>query len=128
MYGLELHPDLPVFPEGNGPKRGRPSAASQVTAVSVTAGPVNFTKSASIPMNTTLETSKMGRTEREKSEDVPPAWPKVGSGVLAGMNLNEDDFEDKNDFESFSVATFDAITGKKVVENGMPVSSQEAVA
>jgi hypothetical protein len=42
----------------------------------------------------------------------------VGTGVLAGINLNEGDFEDKNDFEAFSLATFDARSGKKVAENG----------
>ncbi|KAI4594624.1 hypothetical protein KJ359_007712 [Pestalotiopsis sp. 9143b] len=76
--------------------------------------------------NATQENGKIGQADRENSEDIPPAWPRVGAGVLAGINLNEADFEDKNDFEAFSLATFDARSGKKLVENGMPVSSQEA--
>ncbi|KAI1504560.1 CoA-transferase family III domain-containing protein [Biscogniauxia marginata] len=58
---------------------------------------------------------------RESSVDsVPPAWPKVGQGCLAGVEINEDDLQDKNDFEAFSVTTYDS-KGKKIWENGMPV-------
>lgn len=132
MYSLELHPDLPIFPEGSGAKRGRPSAAAQAKASPASPGPIHFSKSVSTPdarpANGAVQNGTLGRTDRENSEDVPQAWPKIGSGVLAGMSLNEDDFEDKNDFESFSVATYDARTGRKVLENGMPVSNQEAAA
>ncbi|KAI1638623.1 hypothetical protein F4809DRAFT_238926 [Biscogniauxia mediterranea] len=62
-----------------------------------------------------------GQAERESSvESVPPAWPKVGQGCLTGVDINEDDLQDKNDFEAFSVTTYDA-KGKKVWENGMAV-------
>ncbi|KAK6065068.1 phd finger domain-containing protein [Seiridium cupressi] len=132
MYSLELHPDLPVFPEGNAPRRGRPPAGSQVMALPASPGPIHYTQSVSTPNGSSASGShkngKMDRTARERSEDIPPAWPHVGSGVLAGINLNEDDFEDNNDFESFSVATYDTKTGKKIVENGMPSSGQEAAA
>lgn len=124
MYSLELHPDLPIFPENGGVKRGRPPAsAPQATLASPTPtpGPVNFSRVVSTPeVNPTSKTQ--GDGEHSDAESVPPAWPKPGQGVLANMVMNEDDFEDKNDFESFSVATYDA-TGKKVSENGMPVSS-----
>ncbi|KAI1846897.1 hypothetical protein JX266_007118 [Neoarthrinium moseri] len=120
MYSLELHPDLPLFPEGSGARRGRPPAV-QPTAVRIAVesnGPVNFSKLS------TPDTPLKPQADREGSEEsVPPAWPKAGSGVLAKLALNEDDFQDKNDFESFSVATYEA--GKKIMENGMPVSSQE---
>lgn len=133
MYTLELHPDLPIFPEGNGVKRGRPSHAQLAAKASpASPGPIHFTKSAATPdvrsSNGTTADGRLERNERGKSEDVPAAWPKIGSGMLAGMSLHEDDFDDKNDFESFSVATYDARTGKKVVENGMPVVNQEAAA
>ncbi|KAK9419919.1 hypothetical protein SUNI508_06925 [Seiridium unicorne] len=132
MYSLELHPDLPVFPEGNAPRRGRPPAGSQVMALPASPGPIHYTQSVSTPNGSSASGShkngKIDRTARERSEDIPPAWPHVGSGVLAGINLNEDDFEDKNDFESFSVATYDTKTGEKIVENGMPSSGQEAAA
>ncbi|KAI0597407.1 hypothetical protein F4775DRAFT_252420 [Biscogniauxia sp. FL1348] len=61
------------------------------------------------------------QAERESSvESVPPAWPKVGQGCLAGVDINEDDLQDKNDFEAFSVTTYDP-KGKKIWENGMAV-------
>ncbi|KAI5926256.1 hypothetical protein F4810DRAFT_656105 [Camillea tinctor] len=61
------------------------------------------------------------RADRESSaESVPPAWPKVGQGCLAGVDINEDDLQGKNDFEAFSVTTYDP-KGKKVWENGMAV-------
>jgi len=34
--------------------------------------------------------------------------------------MNEDDLRDTNDYEAFSVTTYDN-KGRKVVENGMPV-------
>lgn len=132
MYSLELHPDLPIFPDSTGPRRGRPPAAAKAATIPGSPGPIHFKHSVQLPgnsaANATQENGKLGQADRENSEDIPPAWPKVGAGVLAGMNLNEGDFEDKNDFEAFSLATFDARSGKKLVENGMPVSSQEAAA
>jgi hypothetical protein len=38
--------------------------------------------------------------------------------------MNEDDLQDKNDFEAFSVATYNA-TGKKIIENGMHVAGPQ---
>ncbi|KAI1817993.1 CoA-transferase family III domain-containing protein [Poronia punctata] len=59
--------------------------------------------------------------ERESSvESVPPAWPKIGQGVLANTDLDEGDLKDENDYEAFSVTTYDA-KGRKMVENGMRV-------
>jgi hypothetical protein len=132
MYSVELHPDLPLFPanESAGAKRGSRTSAG---------GPLNFSRAISTPdarspagnrengkrSNGKVTVDGLEQATRESSvESVPPAWPKAGQGVLAGLNLNEDDFEDKNDFEAFSVATYNG-AGKKIVENGMPVSSQE---
>ncbi|KAF3012783.1 hypothetical protein E8E14_005364 [Neopestalotiopsis sp. 37M] len=119
LYSLELHPDLPIFPEPNGPKRGRPPASAKAAAAPPpgSPGPIHFKPTAPAPDTPTANGSQ-GQTDRERSEDIPAAWPKVGTGVLAGINLNEGDFEDKNDFEAFSLATFDARSGKKVAENG----------
>lgn len=62
---------------------------------------------------------------RESSVDsIPPSWPKVGQGCLAGLDIKEDDLQDKNDFEAFSVTTYDP-KGKKAVENGVPVDTHE---
>ncbi|KAI1172899.1 CoA-transferase family III domain-containing protein [Nemania sp. FL0916] len=59
--------------------------------------------------------------ERDSSPDsVPPAWPKVGQGVLAGLEMNEDDLRDDNDYEAFSVTSYDG-KGRKIMENGKPV-------
>jgi len=38
------------------------------------------------------------------------------------MELPEDDFYDNNDFEAFSLTTYDG-KGRKLVENGMPAHS-----
>ncbi|KAI0398381.1 hypothetical protein F5Y17DRAFT_410210 [Xylariaceae sp. FL0594] len=67
------------------------------------------------------QNQNQNQTERESSADsVPPAWPKVGHGVLAGLDLSESDLRDENDYEAFSVTSYD-LKGRKVVENGMPV-------
>ncbi|KAI0126140.1 hypothetical protein BJ170DRAFT_461450 [Xylariales sp. AK1849] len=145
MYSLELHPDLAIFPADTN-KRGPRGGASAVSVVEESfhlleaagGGPVNFSSSLTTPearssssngkrhSNGKEATNGQEQGEREDSaESVPPAWPKVGQGVLAGLDLNEDDLQDKNDFESFSVATYDA-TGKKVLENGMTVSNHES--
>ncbi|ETS86886.1 hypothetical protein PFICI_00714 [Pestalotiopsis fici W106-1] len=118
MYSLELHPDLPVFPEANGPRRGRPPASAKAAPLPGSPGPIHFKPIAPV-VDTPTTNGNQGQTDRERSEDIPAAWPKVGAGVLAGINLNEADFEDKNDFEAFSLATFDARSGKKVAENGI---------
>jgi hypothetical protein len=127
MYSLELHPDLPLFPEANGPRRGRPPSGVQTQGSplpSATSGPAHFSPSLLTPDTPAKKGKNMEQNEREEStESVPPAWPKAGEGVLAGLAMNEDDFQDKNDFEAFSVATYSE--GKKIVENGMPVTEQE---
>ncbi|KAI0505423.1 hypothetical protein F5B22DRAFT_524043 [Xylaria bambusicola] len=124
MYSTELHPDLPIFP---GQEPG--SSAKHVKS----SGPVKFDSRVSTPdtkasdagtkSNTKRKSSTeaQGQVERESSVDsIPPAWPKVGRGVLAGLDVNEDDLRDKNDFEAFSVTSYDG-KGRKVMENGMSV-------
>ncbi|KAI3318454.1 hypothetical protein HD806DRAFT_315955 [Xylariaceae sp. AK1471] len=142
MYSTELHPELPIFPvqePGTSTKRG----AQGLFAGSTTAGlfpradaklggPTSFTHTTSTPDPKTSDNGKPGakgkgstmvhgQAERESSvESIPPAWPKVGQGVLAGLDMNEEDLRDKNDYEAFSVTTYDG-KGRKVMENGMPV-------
>ncbi|KAJ3561537.1 hypothetical protein NPX13_g8907 [Xylaria arbuscula] len=111
MYSTELHPDLPIFPgqePGTSAKHNKSS------------GPVKFDSTVSTPdtkasdagaksnMKRKSSTEAQGHAERESSvESIPPAWPKVGRGVLAGLDMNEDDLRDKNDFEAFSVTSYD---------------------
>lgn len=135
MYSLELHPDLPLFPvpeSAAAAKRaaqnagaGSAKGASQRAEPSA-AGPINYTAPPTIT-NTRNSNTQSGASQKQDdveglSDSMPPAWPKPGHGVLAKLVLNEDDFQDNNDFEAFSVATYDA-KGKKVVENGMAVSA-----
>ncbi|KAH8203926.1 hypothetical protein TruAng_001868 [Truncatella angustata] len=125
MYTLELHPDLALFPEGNGAKRGRPPAGSHVSSLPASPTPLNFAQSISTPpMNGIQSNEGSGRNARANSEDVPPSWPRQGSGALVKMRMNEDDFDDRNDSASFSVITYDAKSGNKLVENGIPVLGQ----
>ncbi|KAH8161407.1 hypothetical protein CIB48_g6849 [Xylaria polymorpha] len=96
-------------------------------------GPTNFTSAVSTPDATATDgggkakpkrkssTEAPGQAERGSSvESIPPAWPKTGQGVLQGLDVNEEDLRDKNDFEAFSVASYDS-KGQKVMENGMAV-------
>ncbi|KAI1269086.1 CoA-transferase family III domain-containing protein [Xylariaceae sp. FL1019] len=148
MYCTELHPDLPIFPtqEPGSGKRGPQSLPTVSTtstplprAEAKPTGPASF-----IGVDLALEangtstdpttrksgvkskniSAVQGPADRESSIDsVPPAWPKVGEGVLKGLDLNEDDLRDDNDFEAFSVTTYDS-KGRKVMENGMAIESQ----
>ncbi|KAI0100995.1 hypothetical protein GGR51DRAFT_337770 [Nemania sp. FL0031] len=140
MYSTELHPELPIFPaqeSGTSSKRGAQGPSAGSTTASPfppkVSGPANFTSTVSTPDTKTSDaggksrtkrkssTEAQGQAERESSvESIPPAWPKVGQGVLAGLDMNEDDLRDKNDFEAFSVTSYDS-KGRKVMENGMPV-------
>ncbi len=152
MYSLELHPDLPIFPThepSSGAKRGpqgpRAVSMSESLVLAVDANsnsPINYVRKISTPgvitMNSqqtsTKASSGSGRgatTEnqnqavRESSVDsIPPSWPKAGKGCLSGLEIREDDMQDKPDFEAFSVTTYDP-KGKKVMENGMPVEANE---
>lgn len=136
MYSLELHPDLPLFPvpeSAAAAKRAAQNAGASSArggsqrAEPSAAGPINYTAPSTVA-NPPKSHGKNGTPPKEDeieglSDSVPPAWPKPGQGVLANLVLNEDDFQDNNDFEAFSVATYDA-KGKKVVENGMAVSAR----
>ncbi|KAH8650017.1 hypothetical protein BX600DRAFT_105130 [Xylariales sp. PMI_506] len=141
MYSLELHPDLPIFPaaEGSGAKRGARAASTATLSdnfalLPTASSPAQFSKSivaenghqksGKNDPSTPDQISTMGQAGREASvESIPPAWPKIGRGVLVGLKMNEDDFQDKNDLKSFSVATYDAM-GKKVGGNAMPALRQ----
>ncbi|KAI1126289.1 hypothetical protein F5Y10DRAFT_245286 [Nemania abortiva] len=140
IYSTELHPELPIFPvqePGASSKRG----AQGPSAVAATGnalppklgGPANFSSTVSTPDTKTSDaggksrrkrkssTEAQSQAERESSvESIPPAWPKVGQGVLAGLDMNEEDLRDKNDFEAFSVTSYDS-KGRKIMENGMAV-------
>ncbi|KAI1453114.1 hypothetical protein F4805DRAFT_386623 [Annulohypoxylon moriforme] len=138
MYSTELHPDLPIFPahepRRGGAQAGRPSSydsARVKTDSNINVGPTHYSSKVSTPdahpVTVKTGTAKGSATEnqnqatRESStESVPPAWPKVGQGCLAGLEMGEDDLKDDNDYEAFSVTTYDA-KGKKIIENGMAV-------
>ncbi|OTA99845.1 hypothetical protein M426DRAFT_324833 [Hypoxylon sp. CI-4A] len=138
MYSTELHPDLPIFPVHE-PKRGAAQGGRthlgdggrNKTESNINVGPTHYSSKVSTPdsysVNAKAPTTKNGgldsknQADRESSADsVPPSWPKVGQGCLVGLDMNEDDLQDKNDFEAFSVTTYDA-KGKKILENGMAV-------
>lgn len=130
MYSLELHPDLPLFPVPESAAAARRAAQNakggSQRAEPSAAGPINYTAPPTVAQPPKSH-AKNGPPPKQddvegSSDSVPPAWPKPGQGVLAKLAMNEDDFQDKNDFEAFSVATYDA-KGKKVVENGMAVSA-----
>ncbi|KAI0448701.1 hypothetical protein F5B21DRAFT_496671 [Xylaria acuta] len=143
MYSTELHPELPIFPgqePGTSTKRGAQGqpAGSAATgslprADAKLSGPTSFTSVASTPDSKAADgggksktkrkgsTEVQGQADRESSvESIPPSWPKVGQGVLEGLDMNEEDLRDKNDFEAFSVTSYDS-KGQKVMENGMAV-------
>jgi hypothetical protein len=142
-YSLELHPDLPIFPgsdaspsAGRGPQglfAGFSTEGLFSRADASAAGPVNFIRKISTPDTSSTNQNgnpdsasknaadDLGRAEREASSDsVPPAWPKVGKGVLVGIELREEDFQDKDDYGAFSVTSYDN-AGRKIIENGQPV-------
>ncbi|KAI1370637.1 hypothetical protein F4677DRAFT_346511 [Hypoxylon crocopeplum] len=133
MYSTDLHPDLPIFPahepRRGGTQGGRPLSYDSPRP-SVNIGPAHYSSKVSTPDLHSLNTkagSKLGiadgldQAARESSVDsVPPAWPKVGKGCLEGLEMDEDDMQDDNDYEAFSVTTYDA-KGNKIMENGKPV-------
>ena len=135
MYSLELHPELPIFPN---PEPGPPSKRASQSGAAVggaalradvnASGPVHYSRDASTPGRGVGAAEARDQAARESSaESVPPSWPKVGKGCLAGLKINEDDLRDKDDFEAFSVTTYNA-EGRKVVENGMPVEPEAGAA
>ncbi|KAI0478307.1 hypothetical protein F4859DRAFT_53456 [Xylaria cf. heliscus] len=142
MYSTELHPELPIFPgqepgmskrATQGQSTGSATVGSLPHANTKLGGPTTFTSTVSTPDAKAADggaksrtkrkspTEAQGQAERESSvESIPPAWPKVGQGVLEGLDMNEEDLRDKNDFEAFSVTSYDS-KGQKVMENGMAV-------
>ncbi|KAI0380638.1 hypothetical protein F5Y04DRAFT_257126 [Hypomontagnella monticulosa] len=130
MYSTELHPDLPIFPVDN--KRGGAQSRShydhRLKANDI--GPTHYSSKFSTPDSHSLSakagakaaaTDSRDQTVRESSVDsVPPSWPKVGEGCLKGIVFPEEEFQDGNDYEAFSVTTYDS-KGKKIMENGKPV-------
>ncbi|KAG4216656.1 hypothetical protein PC116_g34863, partial [Phytophthora cactorum] len=98
----------------------------------INVGPTHYSSKVSTPDSHTVnvktgankgttgaENQDQAATE-DSADSVPPAWPKVGRGCLAGLEIDEDDLRDDNDYEAFSVTTYDS-KGKKIMENGMPV-------
>ncbi|RYP46266.1 hypothetical protein DL768_007485 [Monosporascus sp. mg162] len=150
MYSLELHPDLPIFPTPElGPAAKRSSHGLPAGSIddnpfsradASLSGPIHYARQASAPGNISVNSYQPGsktrlgpkggfegqeQAMRETSIDsIPASWPKVGKGCLAGLDIKEDDLQDKNDFEAFSVATYDS-KGRKVMENGMPVEANK---
>ncbi|KAK6958410.1 hypothetical protein Daesc_001209 [Daldinia eschscholtzii] len=137
MYSTELHPDLPIFPPET--KRGATQAGRSSheslrgkADSNINVGPTHYSSKVSTPDSHTVNVKtgankgttgaeNQDQAAREDSADsVPPAWPKVGRGCLAGLEIDEDDLRDDNDYEAFSVTTYDS-KGKKIMENGMPV-------
>lgn len=130
MYSLELHPELPIFPAHElGPTSKRasqgPSAGGGLSlrADANANGPTHYSPQVSTPGGVESQAQDQDQAARESSaESVLPSWPKVGKGCLAGLKIEEDDLRDKDDFEAFSVTTYNA-DGRKVTENGMPVEA-----
>ncbi|KAI2610517.1 hypothetical protein GGR54DRAFT_617270 [Hypoxylon sp. NC1633] len=137
MYSTELHPDLPIFP-AHEPRRGGAQGAyrssydsprNKMDAPS-NVGPTHYSSKVSTPDSHSLNSKPGAKASgadgqdqgaRESSTDsVPPAWPKVGMGCMMGLEMDEDDLRDDNDYEAFSVTTYDT-KGKKIMENGKPV-------
>lgn len=153
MYSLELHPDLPIFPahdQGTPTKRGSQNISVGASANgpyprsdASPSGPIHFGRPVSLPDTVALPgtpavglrdaIAKEGADDQDQAaresstESVPPAWPKAGRGVLAGLDMKEEDLEDRADFESFSVATYNT-TGIKIMENGIPIEDGERTA
>lgn len=135
MYSLELHPELPIFPAhepGSASKRtsqGPPSGAGfSFRADANTSGPAYYSPQVSTPGGAESQAQDQDQTARESStESVPPSWPKVGKGCLAGLKVGEEDLRDKGDFEAFSVTTYNT-EGRKVIENGVPVEATAGLA
>ncbi|KAI1434422.1 hypothetical protein GGR50DRAFT_402096 [Xylaria sp. CBS 124048] len=128
MYSTELHPELPIFPGqesgasakrvAQGTRAGPASSGIAQKANAKVRGPANFHPSL---VSTPDASDDHAKKDRESSVDsVPPGWPKVGQGVLAGINLDDEDLEDDDDYEAFSVTTYDS-KGRKIMENGVPL-------
>jgi hypothetical protein len=144
MYTIELHPDLPIFPATETPqsaKRGAQGIFAGSTTDGLFAraeaspkGPTNYAGQSAPPSSAqnTKDTSiaapgddveRHNQAARESSvESILPAWPKVGEGCLAGLEMKEEDLQDKNDFAAFSVISYDS-SGKKIEENGVRVNA-----
>ncbi|KAI1776678.1 hypothetical protein F4818DRAFT_356399 [Hypoxylon cercidicola] len=135
MYSTELHPDLPIFPVNEPRRGGTQGVRSSYDSPrikgdgNINVGPAHYSSKVSTPDPHLVGGIGKGNPKaaaddqaaRESSTDsVPPAWPKVGKGCLAGLEMNEDDLRDDNDYEAFSVTTYDS-KGNKTMENGMPV-------
>lgn len=135
MYSMELHPELPIFPAHEARRGGAQGARTSSndssrtkTDSNINVGPTHYSSKVSTPDSYALNakatagqksaTDSQDRAAREGSSDsVPAAWPQVGKGTLAGLEMKEDEMRDKNDHEAFSVSTYNA-RGKKIIENG----------
>ncbi|KAI0485077.1 CoA-transferase family III domain-containing protein [Xylariaceae sp. FL0804] len=107
----DMYPSLPIFPR----PEVLPPAGAPVTPVDK---PHKRRKSAAL---IAAEAAYRADNSVSSSEDsIPAAWPAPGRGCLRNVKFSEEDFRDDDDYEAFSVATYDK-KGKKIWENGKPV-------
>lgn len=140
MQATERHPDVPFLAEldsNKGPASSsshdlprettagsnRPSSARASQPPLTPSTPVGapITRFEATPSEVSSEVQGQAAVE-VPAEPIPPAWPKVGQGCLAGMDIKEDDLQDKNDFEAFSLTSYNA-AGRKIRENGVAIST-----
>ncbi|KAK0636567.1 hypothetical protein B0T17DRAFT_484347 [Bombardia bombarda] len=137
MAGLELYPDLPIFPpssasvlehnNSNGAlSTGTSFSGAGPTAEQAAAGSASARKATNGGGGDSSQERKLLEDEeQEEEEDDPLAqlWPKPGMGLYSRLPPDtEDDKQlvDDGDYEAFSVIVYDE-RGRKVRENGMEV-------
>ncbi|KAI1334929.1 hypothetical protein F5Y15DRAFT_262771 [Xylariaceae sp. FL0016] len=151
LYGVELHPDLPIFPAHKPPSLLTKQSAKGIFAGSSIDGLFLRAEAASLGhgigehggLNYQRERNGNGSTssksakgkaaikaaadasaqdEESSSEDsIPAAWPSIGKGVLVKAEIKENDFDDHKDEEAFSVTEYSR-SGKTIKENGKSIN------
>ncbi|KAK0643357.1 hypothetical protein B0T16DRAFT_429997 [Cercophora newfieldiana] len=135
--GLELHPDLPIFPgtptepSSANSAQGQPRSLFAGTSIeglfpradANPTGQMNFIRKA--PSSTGSSEDNQEKVEEGEEEDDPLAalWPRAGRGLYSRLPPDTEDAErlvDDDDYESFSVIVYDE-RGRKVEENGMKI-------
>ena len=126
MRGLEVNPDLPIFPAIR--------LSTQGGAAPLPNGPINSVRKASHPGRSYPAKGRKNRKilPRNNSYDragnaeanpYEPKWTEAGQGMYSLLPPEREDDKhlvDHDDYESFSVVLFDE-RGRKIEENGLTV-------
>ena len=126
MRGLEVNPDLPLFP---------PTAPTTDAGEPLPSDPVNSGRKSSQPgreraakgrrnvknRKDSARDDRYGRAEDAEDNPLEPKWTAAGEGMYSLLPPETEDDEhlvDDDDYEAFSVTLFDE-QGRKIEENGV---------